>query len=106
MTFEVCMSRDWLFFLSPPTSHELQYISVTSGFTRLNMKTKYVRRGLISLYVIFHNNRTMWSTNLLVKICRWGGGGEEKERVILHTLKLSDLHFSFLKKDFIKQILK
>ena len=60
-----------------PTSHEhdeLQYISVTSGFTRLSMKTKYVCRGLISLYVNFHNNRTMWSTNLHVKICGWGGG--------------------------------
>ena len=38
------------------------------------MKTKYVCRGLISLYVSFHNNRTMWPTNLHVKICRWGGG--------------------------------
>ena len=66
-----------LFFL-PPTSHELQYISVTSAFTKLNMKTKYVCRGLISLYVSFHNNRTMWSTNLHVKICRWGGGGRKK----------------------------
>ena len=45
------------------------------------MKTKYVCRGIISLYVNFPNNRTMWSTNLHVKICRWGGGGggEEKE---------------------------
>ena len=43
------------------------------------MKTKYVCRDLISLYVNFHNNRTMWSTNLHVKICRWGGGGKEKE---------------------------
>ena len=46
------------------------------------MNTEYVCRGLIGLYVIFHNNRTMWSTNLHVKICRWGGGGgggEEKE---------------------------
>ena len=65
----------------PPTSHELQYISVTSGFTRLSMKTKYVCRGLISLYVNFHNNWTVWWTNIHVKICRWGGGGggEEKE---------------------------
>ena len=38
------------------------------------MKTKYVCHDLFSLYVNFHNNRTMWSTNLLVKICRWGGG--------------------------------
>ena len=40
------------------------------------MKTKYVCRGLVSLYEYFHNNRTMWSTNLRVKICRWG----EKEK--------------------------
>ena len=65
------------FSFPPPTSHELQYISVTSGFTRLSMKTKYVCRGLISLYVNFHNNRTMWSLNLNVKNCRWGG--KEKE---------------------------
>ena len=29
------------FSFPPPTSHELQLISVTSGFTRLSMKTKY-----------------------------------------------------------------
>ena len=68
----------WLFFL-PPLSDELQFLSVTSGFARLIMETKYVCHGLISLNVNFHNNRTMWSTNLLVKICRGGGGGEEKE---------------------------
>ena len=38
------------------------------------MKTKYVCRGLNSRYVNFHNNRTMWLTNLHAKICRWGGG--------------------------------
>ena len=42
------------------------------------METKYVCRGRISLYVNFHNNRTMWSTNLHVKIFRWGGGGRKK----------------------------
>ena len=36
------------------------------------MKTKYVFRGLIGLFLNFHNNRTMWSTNLHEKICRWG----------------------------------
>ena len=70
-------------FPNPPTSHELQYISVTSGFTRLSMKTKFVCRGLISLYVNFHENWTMWSTNLLVKICRWGGGGRKKSPKII-----------------------
>ena len=66
-------------FPFPPTSHELQYISVTSGFTRLSMKTKcHVCRGLISSYVNFHYNRTMWSTKLHVKVCRWGGGKEKE----------------------------
>ena len=40
------------------------------------MQTKYVCRGLISLYVNFHSNRTMQSTSLHVKICRWGGEGQ------------------------------
>ena len=40
------------------------------------MKTKYVCRGLISLYVNLYYNRTMWSTNLHEKNCRWG----EKEK--------------------------
>ena len=40
------------------------------------MKTEYVCRGLISSYVNFHYNRTMWSTKLHVKICRWGGEGK------------------------------
>ena len=51
------------------------------------MKTKYVCRGIISLYVNFHNNRTMWSTNLHVKICSWGGGvgvgGKEKKPMLI-----------------------
>ena len=40
------------------------------------MNTKYVCRGFISLYANFHNNRTMSSTNLQVKNCKWG----EKEK--------------------------
>ena len=72
-----------LFILFPPTSRQFQLISVTSGFTRLIMKTKYVCRGLISLYVNFHNNRTMWSTNLHVKICRWGGVRKKSPRADL-----------------------
>ena len=66
------------FSFSPPTSRQLQLISVTSGFTRLSMKTKYVFRDLIGLYVNFHNNRTMWSINLHVKNCRWGGGERKR----------------------------
>ena len=66
-------------FPFPITSHELQYISVTSGFTRLSMRTKYVCRGLISLYENFCNNRTMWSTNLHVKNCRWWENEKEPD---------------------------
>ena len=54
------------------------------------MKTKYVRHGLISLCVIFHNNRTMWSTKLLVKICRWGG---RKKSLILKCNDLLEKRF-------------
>ena len=72
-------------FPFPPTSHELQYISVTSGFTTLSMKTKYVCRCLISLYVNFHNNRTMWSTNLHVKIGRWGGERKKSHFSVLFS---------------------
>ena len=43
------------------------------------MNTKYVCRGLFDLYEKFHNNRTMWSTNLHLKICRWGGEGKRVE---------------------------
>ena len=48
------------------------------------MKTKYVCRGLISLYVNFQNNRTISSTNLHVKNCRWGGG-RKKSPICLTT---------------------
>ena len=80
-------------FPPPPTSHDLQYIIVTRGFTRLSMKTKYVCRALISLYVNFYNNRTMWSTNLHVKICRWGGG----KRAKLGSLASQALGISLIK---------
>ena len=51
------------------------------------MKTKYVCRALISLYVNFHNNLTMWSTNLHVKICRWGGGRKKSRKGIVNWEK-------------------
>ena len=54
------------------------------------MRIKYVCRGFNSLYVNFHNNRTMWSTNLHLKVCRWGGGGKSR---ILNPL--SNMEFSF-----------
>ena len=40
------------------------------------MKTKFVCRGLLRMCVNFHNNRTMWSTNLHVKFLQVG----EKEK--------------------------
>ena len=62
-------------FLFPPTSFKHEFYGVTSGFTRLIMKTKYVCHGLISLHVIFYDNRTKGTETLNTKICRWGGGG-------------------------------
>ena len=50
------------------------------------MKTKYVCRGLISLYVNFHNNWTMWSLNLHVKICRWGERKKSLKRMTQKTV--------------------
>ena len=50
------------------------------------MKTKYVCRGLISLYVNFHYDRTMWSTNLHEKNCRWGGKGKRTDVSATMTL--------------------
>ena len=73
-----------LFFLFPPP-HTSSFFSVTSGFTRLSMKTKYICRGLIGLYVNFHNTPIKWSTNLHVKIRRWGGGKKEKEPALLFS---------------------
>ena len=57
------------------------------------MKTKYVCRGLISLYVNFHNNRTMWSTNLYVQFCRWGE--REKEPIIATNSFSRTFHLRF-----------
>ena len=36
------------------------------------MKSKYVCNGLISLHIEFHDNRTKWTENSNIKICRWG----------------------------------
>ena len=75
-----------LFFLPPPpppppppTSLKHEINGLTSGFTRLIMKSKYVCHGRISLHVNFHDNRTKWLVISNIKISRWGGGGEEKE---------------------------
>ena len=45
------------------------------------MKTMYVCRGLICLYINFQNNRTTWSTNLLLK--KLQAGGKEKKPIIV-----------------------
>ena len=67
-----------------PSSYKHQFHDVTSGFTRLSIKTKYVCHGLISPYAKFYNNPTIRTENLL---SRWG---KEKEL------------FSFDKKSFFK----
>ena len=80
-------------FTFPSTSHELQYISVTSGFTRLSMKIKYVCRDLISLYENFHNNRTMRTLNLHVKNCRWGEKEKEPTTLLVTIVFQNSLKF-------------
>ena len=72
--FEKCLFeyKIWLFFFFPPTSHERQFYGLTSGFTRLIMKTKYVFHSLIYLHVNFHDNWTMQTVILIIKNCRWG----------------------------------
>ena len=42
----------------PPNSLKHEFYGLTSGFTRLIIKTKYVYHGLISVHVNFHENRT------------------------------------------------
>ena len=56
------------------------------------MKSKYVCRGLIRLYVNFHNNRTLWSINLHVKICRWVGKGKRAEIFFILEIFLNKNH--------------
>ena len=45
--------KELVFFLLPPTSLKHEIYGLTSGFTRLIMKTKYFCHGLISLHVNF-----------------------------------------------------
>ena len=42
------------FSFPPPTSLKQKFYGLTSGFTRLIMKTKYVCHDVISQYVNFH----------------------------------------------------
>ena len=60
----------------PPHSLNYEFYGLTSGFTRLTMKAKYVCYGLVSLHVIVHDNRTKWTVNSSIKICRWGVKGK------------------------------
>ena len=48
----------WGSFPFPPTSLKHELYGLTSSFTRLIIKIKYVYHGLISLHVIFYDNRT------------------------------------------------
>ena len=59
--------RSWALFPFPPTSLKYEFYGLTSGFTRLIMKTKYVCYGLISLHVKFHDNRTKWTVASSIK---------------------------------------
>ena len=69
------MEKGSLFFC--PTSHDQQFYGVTSGFTRLGLKTKHVCHGLVSPHASFHNNWITRTKILFVKFCRWGD--KEKE---------------------------
>ena len=70
------------------------------------MKTKYVCRGLISLYVIFHNNRTMWSTNLHVKFCRRGGGGKSRGKQSKNRRWRREDYWALFQSPFSKYVLR
>ena len=45
-------------FPFPPTPLKHEVCGLASGFTRLIMKNKYVRDGLLSPHVKFHDNWT------------------------------------------------
>ena len=62
------------------------------------MKTKYVCRGFISPNGNFHYNRTMWSTILHVKICRWGKKEKEPKLSTMLMGSISELNLNSKKK--------
>ena len=66
-------SKKRLFFLPPPPPTSLihEFYVLTSDFTRIILKIKYVFHGLISLHVNFHDNRTKWTLTSNIKNCRW-----------------------------------
>ena len=64
-------------FSFTPTSLKLELYGLTSDFTRLIMKTKYVCHGLISLHYNFHDNWTTRTVASNIKNCRWGEKGKE-----------------------------
>ena len=65
------MSYRLFFSPPPPTSYEHQFYGVMSGFTKLNIETKYVCLGLTSPHVHFHSNR-------LVRTVKFAGGEKRK----------------------------
>ena len=69
-------------FSFSPTSQELQFFSVTSSFTRLIMKNKYVVRGLIMSYFI---TIEQYEENVDVRNFA-GGGGIKRKRALFHFL--------------------
>ena len=73
-------------FSFPPTSLKLELYGLTSGFTRLIMKTKYACFGLISLHANFHDNRTKGTATSNIKICRWGGGSKKSPNRLLKLI--------------------
>ena len=63
-------------FPPPPPPHPTSLIhelyGLTSGFTRLIMKTKYACYGLVGMHANFDDNRTKSTETSNMKICRWG----------------------------------
>ena len=78
---------------SSPTSHKPQFCGLNNGFTRLiiKIKTKYVCHCPTSRHVTLHDNRTMWTLNWIMKICRWGE--RKKKRSFKYRGKCKNLNF-------------
>ena len=70
-------------FSFSPTSHKHRFYGLTSKFTRLIMKTKYVFHGLIYQHGNFHDNRTRWTVIFSMENCRWGGKGKRAGNSII-----------------------
>ena len=69
-----------LFFLGlppSPTSDEHQFYGLTSSFTKLIIKLKYICHGLIYLHVNCHDNWTMQTVTFNCKNLQVGGGARK-----------------------------